>query len=100
MISVIIPLYNKEKTILSTLNSIRNQTLRNWECIVVDDGSSDNSCKIIEELHDERIRLIKKEMVVLRLPETLDYNMPKVSGLYLWMQMTSFLKMHLIFLKT
>lgn len=60
MISVIIPLYNKEKTILSTLNSIRNQTLRNWECIVVDDGSSDNSCKIIEELHDERIRLIKK----------------------------------------
>lgn len=61
MISVIIPLYNKEKTILSTLNSIRNQTLRNWECIVVDDGSSDNSCKIIEELHDERIRLIKKE---------------------------------------
>lgn len=61
MISVIIPLYNKEKTILSTLNSIRNQTLRNWECIVVDDGSSDNSCKIIEELHDERIRLIKKK---------------------------------------
>lgn len=100
MISVIIPLYNKEKTILSTLNSIRNQTLRNWECIVVDDGSSDNSCKIIEELHDERIRLIKKKMVVLRLPETLVYNMLRASGLYIWMQMTSFLKMHLIFLKT
>lgn len=61
MISVIIPLYNKEKTILSTLNSIRNQTLKNWECIVVDDGSRDNSCKIIEELHDERIILLKKE---------------------------------------
>lgn len=46
-ISIIIPLYNKEKYIINTLNSIKNQTYKNYEIIIIDDGSTDNSIKII-----------------------------------------------------
>lgn len=100
MISVIIPLYNKEKTILSTLNSIRNQTLRNWECIVVDDGSSDNSCKIIEELHDERIRLIKKENGGPSSARNFGLQYAKGEWIIYMDADDVFFEMHLIFLKT
>ncbi len=50
MISVIIPLYNAEKTILTTLNSIRAQTVnkKEFEIIIINDGSTDRSKKIVE----------------------------------------------------
>ena len=60
MFSVIIPLYNKEKSILSTISSVLNQTYTNFELIVVDDGSTDNSAQIVNEINDSRIKLIKK----------------------------------------
>ena len=44
MISVIIPLYNKEQTILSSIESVLSQSFQDIELIVVDDGSTDNSC--------------------------------------------------------
>lgn len=49
LLSIIIPVYNAEKYIVETLNSIYNQTYKNFEIILVDDCSSDNSAKIIEE---------------------------------------------------
>lgn len=49
MISIVIPLYNKEKTILSTLSSVQFQLEQNWECVIVDDGSTDNSAQIVKE---------------------------------------------------
>ena len=48
MISIIIPLYNKEKTILRCLNSVLGQTYKEFEVIIVDDGSVDNGVSIIE----------------------------------------------------
>ncbi len=47
MISVVIPLYNKEKSIAQTLECMLNQTYKDFEVIVVDDGSKDNSAAIV-----------------------------------------------------
>jgi glycosyltransferase involved in cell wall biosynthesis len=43
LISIVIPLYNKSEWIISTLESVSNQTYLNWECLIIDDGSTDDS---------------------------------------------------------
>lgn len=48
-VSIIIPVYNKEKYLKNTLDIIKNQSFESFEVIVVDDGSSDNSSKILED---------------------------------------------------
>lgn len=58
MISVIVPLYNKEHHIEKSINSIINQTYSNFEVIIIDDGSSDNSLNIIRTIVDARIKII------------------------------------------
>lgn len=58
-VSVIIPMYNSEKYIKNTINSVIEQTFNDWELIVVDDGSSDNSIEVAKSFNDERIRLIE-----------------------------------------
>ena len=49
MISIIIPLYNKEKAIIATLQSIREQSCPDWECVIIDDGSTDNSAFLVKK---------------------------------------------------
>ena len=61
LISVIIPLYNKESSIAQTLQSVFSQEYSDFEIVVVDDGSTDNSVEIVEAICDSRIRLIKQE---------------------------------------
>ena len=58
IISVVIPLYNKEKKIEYTLKSVFTQTFQNFEIVIVDDGSTDNSVEEVEKFTDSRIRLI------------------------------------------
>lgn len=58
LISVVIPTYNREKTILRALNSVLGQTYSNIEVIVVDDGSTDTTVQILGNCTDKRIRLI------------------------------------------
>jgi glycosyltransferase involved in cell wall biosynthesis len=48
-ISILIPCFNSEKYISETLDSVLSQTYTNWECIVVDDHSTDNSTQVVEE---------------------------------------------------
>lgn len=60
MFSVIIPLYNKELSIANTIKSVLNQTFEDFEIIVVNDGSTDNSRKVVEEISDPRIRLVEQ----------------------------------------
>lgn len=58
MISVVIPLYNKEKSIASTLRTVLNQTFSDYEIVIVNDGSTDGSVEEIEKVQDDRIRLV------------------------------------------
>lgn len=60
MISVVIPLYNKEKSIATTLESVLAQSYTDYEVIVVDDGSTDNSANIVRELGNEKIKFISQ----------------------------------------
>jgi glycosyltransferase involved in cell wall biosynthesis len=52
LISIIIPVYNREALVKETLNSILYQTYQNWECIVVDDGSTDKTVQIVQQFVD------------------------------------------------
>lgn|GEM_PF-3298874 len=56
-ISVLIPLYNSEKYIACTLSSVVNQTWKELEIIIVDDGSTDSSAKIVESFQEEDSRI-------------------------------------------
>ncbi len=59
--SVIIPLYNKEKYIKATLNSVIHQIHSTFEIIIVNDGSTDNSLKVVNSISDYRIQIINQQ---------------------------------------
>lgn len=59
-ISVIVPLYNKEQIIERTVKSVLNQSFTNFELIIVNDGSTDNSFEIVKNIQDKRIVLIEQ----------------------------------------
>lgn len=61
MISVVIPLYNKEKSIYATLQSVCAQTYTDFEVLVINDGSSDGGADLASKYPDTRIRVINKE---------------------------------------
>lgn len=59
VVSVITPTYNRESTLLRTINSVLNQTYTNFEYIIVDDCSTDNTKRLVKEIDDERLKYIK-----------------------------------------
>ena len=61
MVSVIIPTYNRSKTIERSIYSVLNQTYKDLELIVVDDCSNDNTKQVVDSITDERLRYIKLE---------------------------------------
>lgn len=61
MISIVIPLYNKEQFVGQTIKSLLSQTFKEFEAIFVDDGSTDKSPQIVENIQDNRIKLVRKE---------------------------------------
>ncbi len=60
-ISVIMPMHNSERYLKGAINSILQQTFRNFEFIIIDDGSSDNSGKIVKCFDDPRIKFFEGE---------------------------------------
>ena len=60
MFSIVIPLYNKESQIGYSIRSILSQTFQDFEIIVVNDGSTDNSVSVAESVMDSRIRIINQ----------------------------------------
>ena len=83
-ISVIMSVYNGEDYLAETLESVVNQTFKNWELIVINDCSTDSTAKILEEfsLRDERIKVHSNE-VNLRLPSSLNKAISLSTGKYI-----------------
>lgn len=82
MVSVIMPVYNGSKHLRAAIESILNQSYGNFEFLIVDDGSKDESVSIIKEYTDERIQLIvhEKNMGLLR---TLNSTFEIAKGKYI-----------------
>jgi len=63
LVSIVVPVYNAERFIEETIQYVKAQTYENWELILVDDCSADNSCNVIENCMktDTRIKLVRQE---------------------------------------
>lgn len=61
LISIITPIFNGEKYILETIQSVLDQTYTNWEMMIVDNKSTDNSIEVIKTVCDDRIKIIHLE---------------------------------------
>ncbi len=61
LISVIIPAYNAERTILETIASVQQQTFSNFELIVINDGSKDRTLELLHNIADERLKIFSYE---------------------------------------
>lgn len=83
-VSIIIPTYNRVHTITKALNSIVEQTYSQWECIVVDDGSSDGSLELLEEFHktDTRITFYKRHREPKGAPTCRNIGLENATGDY------------------
>lgn len=62
LVSICIPVYNSEKTIVSTVQSIVNQTYQNLEIIIVDNASTDHTLAFLEKFTDPRINIYKNDI--------------------------------------
>lgn len=81
LISVIIPMYNKEKCVMKCLKSLINQTYTNFELIVVNDGSTDGSVQIVNQINDKRIKLFEIENS--GVSNARNYGLNKAKGKYI-----------------
>ena len=83
LISIIVPVYNVEQYLEKCVNSIINQTYKNLEIILVDDGATDTSCKMCDELAkiDSRIKVYHKENG--GLSDARNYGVERATGEYI-----------------
>jgi glycosyltransferase involved in cell wall biosynthesis len=81
MISILLPTYNGSHRIKEAIKSVTDQTYKNWELLVLDDGSTDNTEEIVREfsLKDERVKYIKND-VNLGIQKTLNKGIHESKG--------------------
>ena len=60
LVSIIMPSWNTGKFIAESIQSVLDQTYKNWELLIVDDCSTDNTDEVVASFHDERIKYFKK----------------------------------------
>ena len=80
-VSVLMSVYNDEKYLKQAIDSILNQTFNDFEFLIIDDGSTDDSSRIIESYSDPRIKLIKNE-VNIKLSNSLNKGLALARGEY------------------
>ncbi|NDV46181.1 glycosyltransferase [Paludibacter sp. 221] len=81
MVSIVMPVFNADQYLKESITSVLGQTYRNFELIIIDDCSSDNSVNIIRSFDDERIRLI--ERIENNLVDALNTGINAASGKYI-----------------
>ncbi len=83
MISVLMSVFNAENWVQKSIESVISQDYNNWEFIIVNDGSTDNTKKIIEDylISDSRIKIYNKENT--GLTKSLNYGLERCSGKYI-----------------
>lgn len=82
LVSIVLPVYNGSRFLHQSIDSCLQQTYRNIELIVVDDGSEDNSVDIVTSYDDDRIKLIRHQ-ANRKLPAALNTGFKHSSGVYL-----------------
>lgn len=84
-ISIVMPVYNASAWLAETVKSVQNQTYQNWELLLVDDHSADDSLSICEELAktDTRIRVFEQEEGVNGAANTRNLGTKNIRGRYL-----------------
>ncbi|TQI71542.1 glycosyl transferase family 2 [Gramella sp. Hel_I_59] len=86
IISVIIPVYNREHLIGETLDSVLEQTYTNWECIIVDDGSNDNTAYVVRSYveRDDRFKFfLRPEDRKKGASPSRNYGLENAKGVYI-----------------
>lgn len=84
-ISIIVPIYNVEKYLRECLESVKKQTLREFECICVNDGSTDNSLEIAEEFAREDVRFTVYSKENGGLSSARNFGIQKAQGEYIYL---------------
>lgn len=69
-VTVLIAMYNAQKFIIETIRSILNQTYQDFEIVIVNDGSRDNSVQLVERIKDPRIRIVSQETSGPHIPSS------------------------------
>ncbi|HEY1193478.1 glycosyltransferase family 2 protein [Flavobacterium sp.] len=86
LVSIIIPTYNRANLISETLNSIIAQTYQNWECIIVDDGSTDNTKEVLQKFleSDNRFQYYIRPQNKTKGPNSCrNYGFEKSKGVFI-----------------
>lgn len=86
LVSIISPTYNHEKYISDCIKSVQAQSYQNWEMLIVDDGSTDNTYAVAKTFaeKDHRIKLFtQKNVGIFRLAETYNFALGKSKGKYI-----------------
>lgn len=78
LVSIILPVYNGESTISASIESLLQQSYQNFELIIIDDGSSDNSLKVMKQFKDKRIIIYTQKNN--GLAKTLNYGVSVAKG--------------------
>jgi len=81
LFSIIIPTYNRADFIVKTIQSVLNQTYNNFEVIVVDDGSTDNTSAVVKAIKDKRIKYYQKDNAERAAAR--NYGIKKAKGDYI-----------------
>nr|NJM01501.1 glycosyltransferase family 2 protein [Desulfobacula sp.] len=79
LISIGMPVYNSDRFIEDAITSVLHQTFQNFELIITDDGSTDDSAKIIESFTDKRIKFLRGE-VNLGISSRINHQVNIASG--------------------